>query len=319
MMNYSTKSTTSINGFYNFLTQGLDNLNIMFLSQKIISVQFLQHVLSTLRSFHSQLVILVETLYLPVGEKWLDEYMDESSKLWDACHALKSAVSNMENFYSSGLHLASSLDDHHILNPQLSHQIVRAITGCQRDITALEEENKGLIETRMHTLTLRFDENNAMIGSKYNGFRGVLQAMRNVSSLVLVILFSGLVYCWPETCFNNQESSFDGNMISGSVIKVATSRLHQIVADEINHIGGQPRILLYEFQMAKAAIEDMKGELERAMEYGTEVDVHEKSENLSNWFSMLRYGAEGIIGQLDDFFDEIVEGRKKLLDMCTLR
>ncbi|KAG9133428.1 hypothetical protein Leryth_013241 [Lithospermum erythrorhizon] len=42
-------------------------------------------------------------------------------------------------------------------------------------------------------------------------------------------------------------------------------------------------------QMAKAAIEDMKGEPERAVEYGTEVDVHEKSENLSNCFSMLRW------------------------------
>ncbi|GAA0176254.1 hypothetical protein LIER_29279 [Lithospermum erythrorhizon] len=74
-----------------------------------------------------------------------------------------------------------------------------------------------------------------------------------------------------------------------------------------------------ENNMAKAAIEDMKGEPERAVEYGTEVDIHEKSENLSNCFSMLRYGAEGIIGQLDDLFDEIVESRKKLLDMCTLR
>ncbi|KAG9156314.1 hypothetical protein Leryth_009192 [Lithospermum erythrorhizon] len=319
MMNYSTKSTTSINGFYNFLTQGIDNLSLMFLSQKLMSIQFLQHVLSTLRSFHSQLTILVQTLHLPVGEKWLDEYMDESSKMWDACHALKSAVSNMENFYSAGLNLASSLDHHHILNPQLSYQILRSINGCQRDIAALEEENKGIIETRMHTLNLTFDENNAMRGSKFNGFRGVLQAMRNMSSLFFVILLSGLVYCRPETCFNNQTSIFEGNMIPGSTIMVATARLQQIVADEINHIGGQPRILLYEFQMAKSVIEDIKGELERAMEYGTKVDVHEKSENLSNCFSMLRFGAEGIIGQLDDFFDEIVEGRKKLLDMCTLR
>ncbi|XP_028800933.1 uncharacterized protein LOC114756185 [Neltuma alba] len=315
----SSYTASSVNGFYNFLTQGLDELHQSFVSHNFMSVQFLSEVLSSIQSFHSQLTILVQKLRLPVGGKWLDEYMDESSRLWDACHVLKSAISGMENCCSAASTVASSLDTYHHLTPEISRQIIRAINIYQREILALEEENKGLMETRTQPLSLCLNQNIPMESklNAFSGFRGVLHAMRSVSSLLLLILLSGFAYGWSASCFQQRDMEEQAGFGRGLTDSMA--RLERKVREEIEQSEAQSGILLFEFQQAKIAMEELKEGLERRREGYEGIEIEEKAEKLKSWIGMLRCGVESIAGQIDDLVDEIVQGRKKLLDMSSYR
>lgn len=190
------------------------------------------------------------------------------------------------------------------------------------------------METRIQQLSLCHDLNGTDVpmDSKFNGFsgfRGVLHAMRKVSSFLLLILFNGLVFYSPESSSFNQ-GDYEANAIFGSTgFMVSMARLRQRVANEMERFDGQSAgVLLYEFRESKTATEEVKFEMERMVgfeesEDGNNDDDYDgreyKIEKMRRGVGVLRSGVETIIGQLDDFFDEIVEGRKKLLDMCSSR
>ncbi|KAJ3675212.1 hypothetical protein LUZ60_004254 [Juncus effusus] len=297
-------SPSSLSSFYNSLTCNLDNLH-QSTSPHFFSLHFMQSSISLLRSTHSQLTHLVKRLHLPAGESWLDEYMDESTRIWNACQVLKHGLSGMESYCTNVSNLVSSIEsliaNGGSIHSQMGRQVTRTIAVCRREALSLEEENRVLIET--HLDSLQFSDNSGSV-TGFNGFRGVLYAMKNVSCFIITILTWGLVY-WSRSSlsFNGSDSFSSGYMVSIQRLKQRA----RIEMDGLDRIG----ILLYEFQMVRGVIEEME------RNGGDRMEMTEKSESLKVWIGLLRNGCENLIGQLDDLFDEIVEGRKRLLDLCS--
>ncbi|CAN7130571.1 uncharacterized protein LOC103832214 [Brassica rapa] len=315
--------TNSVNGFYTFLNKSMEDLERVYLSNSFMSLQFLQRVICLLRTSHSHLTLLVQKLNLPVGDKWLDDYMDETSKLWDVCHVIKSSLSSMESFCSAAISVASSLDGHH--HHHNHRQVMRAITGCRREAVGIEEENRALMENRVQRFPFWSEQvttTAAMESSKiqngFSGFRGVMNTMKSMNTLFLTILTQGLVYSIP------------GETTATVMATTATAmvRLKQRVAAEMERTGVKKGVMMYEYRRSKTAVEELKAELERRWccgggrgEEGEEAErgLRERVESVKVSVGSLRSGTESVVAQIDDFFDEIVDGRKMLLAFCSHR
>lgn len=104
---------------------------------------------------------------------------------------------------------------------------------------------------------------------------------------------------------------------------VFASKLNQRIKYAMNELRGQQDgVFLYEFLRADSTIREVEGELLKHMQLdGTAIldDMNDKIKNLKSCFEVLQIGAENFIVQIDDFFDEIIQGRKELLDMCSHR
>lgn len=194
------------------------------------------------------------------------------------------------------------------------------MSGLRREATGLEEENRAVVENRVRPLALRLDERVLSVESKlhgFNGFRGVLYAMRNVSSFILIVLLWGCVCYWPDRSLDCRDDSGESALFYGSEFMVCLARLRERLsaAMAIEGVEGRKRILMQEFRQARVVAEEVWEEMDGDARGTTE----ERVERLKDWFGLLRSGTENLVNQLDDFFDEIADGRKKMLDLCSHR
>jgi hypothetical protein len=102
-------TSSTVAAFYATLARGLDDLDRSLASGSFLSLPSLRAALALLRAAHAGLTRLVGSLHLPAGGAWLDEYMDETSRLCDACGALRLGAAAIEGYSASASQLVSLL------------------------------------------------------------------------------------------------------------------------------------------------------------------------------------------------------------------
>ncbi|CAO2182178.1 unnamed protein product [Urochloa humidicola] len=316
-----------MNAFFASLARGLDELGR---AGGLSSLPALLRAAALLRGLHSQLTLMVGQLHLPPGGRWLDEYMDETARLWDACLAVKLGLASVERYCAAASCAAAALEDWlHDPSPLATRQVMRAISASRREAMAAEEENRALADAKIAPLSLQLDERLLLRATDarltgFNGFRGLLYALHNASSLLLFILASGAVSRadagGPVAAAGADAAAAAAGGGCGFMASIAM--LQQRMAEEAESDGpGAPRIRMCEFRCARAAVEAARDEVERAAAAGRKCEgggvVKDKVEELKAWLDVLRTGTDSLVCQLDDFLDDIVEGRKELSDLCS--
>lgn len=312
-------SSSTAAAFYATLARGLDDLDRALAassppSSSFLSLPTLRAALALLRAAHAGLARLVASLHLPGGAAWLDEYMDEASRLCDACRALRLGAAAVEGYAGSAAQLASLLMQGASSSPHLSRQVARAISVCRREAMAVKEENRAVVETRAEALALRLSEGvpaDAKLGG-FNGFRGVLCATRMLSSFLLTLLSWGVLHYWPAP----NAGAGDCAAYFGAAFATALSRAQQRAAAEAGRSvsaagGGGGGVMMHEFRRARAAVEEAKEAVERGG------DVAAAAAEVGLRAGALRAACDDVVALIDDLFDEVVEARKKLLDLCS--
>ena len=117
----------AMNAFFTSLARGLDDLGR---AGGLSSLPALLRAAALLRGLHSQLTLMVGQLHLPPGGRWLDEYMDETARLWDACLAVKLGLASVERYCAAASCAAAALEDW-LQDP--SPLATRQVSSCSSD------------------------------------------------------------------------------------------------------------------------------------------------------------------------------------------
>ena len=316
-----------MNSFYSSMAHGLEALQRS--PHACLSAAFLQQAAALLRSLHSQLLHLVQRLHLPPGERWLDEYMDETSRLWDACQLARAGASALDAYCTAAARVAPAIHAW-LYDAAAAPHVHRAISAPRRHAAGLQQDNRALADARLDPAALLLDDRSPLDFklNAFNGFRGVLYALRNASSLLLIVLISGTVTCLPDllttACCCAPGAAAAAATHHQHYVASSMARLRQRVAQEVDSRSAAG-IMMYEFRQARAAIDSLKQDFDRVVAIGCHPDqiigdsLAQRAEIIDGWVGMLRSGADSLIVELDDFFDEIVEGRKMLSDLCSHR
>lgn len=310
-MSATQQGSSTASAFYATLARGLDDLDRSLASSPFLSLPSLRAALALLRGAHGGLARLVASLHLPGGAAWLDEYMDEASRLCDACCALRRGAAAVETYAARAAQLAPLLlqSPPQSSGPNLSRQVARAIGVCRREATALKEENRALVEARADALALRLSDGvpaDAKLGG-FNGFRGVLCATRMLASFLLTLLSWAVLHYRPDEAAAGPGG--DCGAYFGPAFAAALARAQQRAAAAAAGSGGG--VMMHEFRRARAAVDEAK----EAVEKGG--DVAAAAAEVGLRAGVLRAGCEDVLAMIDDLFDEVVETRQKLLDLCS--
>lgn len=319
---YPVSLNEDLQAFNGALARGLENLD-RSMSENFISFQWLKEALNLLKAMHAGVILLVEKLDLPVslkGEEWLNDYMDETLKLLDICNALKVGISGLEH-YQMVVELALIKLNGLEKAVPLNSRVLNDLDACKEEAGRLNaDKQKIIVSKKLTDGRLKFCLNEKNLQSKFvkwNGFWGVMFAVKNVTSLISWFLISGLVYPLPLDPNSNSDKVSFQSQWSTSFLNLYLRFNEEL---EKNRKGnGSSSLLLRELESLETITTDLRDRIQvisNGNHTSTPEDLGEFQKSIQLFkkkSSAFKEDLETIDWLVRNLFNEIGRGRNKLL------
>lgn len=289
----------AVRAFHSNLSSCLQKLEES-IGDKFFTIDWMKDAVDILRSSHAALLNLAETLYFP--KQCINTIMDDTVRLLSVCKALTKGISTLQN-YAPHVHIAVEA-----LQEGGAHYdtILQALYACDQRMWEIHQSNKLFVDMQIveeEKLWFNFASRSPKPFDPW----GVIYPMKGIISFVSMILLWG---------FLHMDSSYSAKLIafcSTSAWAKSISNSHQRVIEQIAlrfSEEGREKILLKEFGNVQACLDTFLFEFQSFEERVSRMsDVTELRQTLN----ILKCGLDSLEWTVDDLFDDIVEGRKRLL------
>lgn len=322
-----------VDAFFQMLASGLERLEEA-LEQDYVRREWLQQALDLLRRVHSEVLALVDKLKLPLaakgsGDEWVDSYMEETVKLLEVCNVLKAGMAGLEQYHMLVEVGVRALDSGVAVLKSQCCRGLHALNVCQDEVARLTGDHRNLVETKIEAdgkLLLSLNEKHVDHKSaKWGGFWGVMFAVKNVNAFLGRLLVWSLVYAGDKPPFFGAAVSLEA-LGCNSAWSAGLLRLHERLNREIDRKKSAKRTFFtffYDFEQLQLRTLSLILRLQPLTRGPTVLAKHD-SDNLKQATQQLKETSQGLHKGLDvlewhvnDLFDDVVEGRNKLLNLLS--
>ncbi|XP_040995726.1 protein BPS1, chloroplastic-like [Juglans microcarpa x Juglans regia] len=269
-----------------------------------ITLKWCSEAINLLRKMHSHFLLFFEKYHLPVlwyGTDILEEYMKETLDLLDLCNSLKSAISGMQRYRLMIEFAAGKLRNGGNISDATTKitEIERLVSESKKIYGVEKWKDMNLFKTEMPK-TKSKDSTICFI-----------YAIKSSMRLVGMLLFSALLYPISITMDKEVYRRVSPQLKSFSV---SIGKLVGCFLKVLEGVKDKSMPILVENKVIEKAVLDIKAQVLK----GKAVD-QEKLINLLKQSSLvLKERMEMFESVVDELFEEVVNGRNKVLAMVDV-
>ncbi|KAJ7525473.1 hypothetical protein O6H91_17G052900 [Diphasiastrum complanatum] len=304
-----------VNAFRENVILGIERLADS-LGPDFVTLEWLQQAVDFLRSTHAGVLNFVDRLQLPIsaGEEWINEYMNESAKLLDVCNLLKRGIGGLGHYQMHVELVLRALQNSS--NSQGSgkgqfNRVMQYLADCEIEAVKLDRENRPLAEEKVEALGWSADSYAGRKVADLPGVDSALVLMRNTSYVVAKILLCGLVHASGAGRVLKPELT-----PSDGAWGACVSRMQRRFSEEIRQ-KQECIVFLHEFEQLHVLLQNLSVQMQavqgKVQSRTYEMRMKLEVQKLKQSSDKLKNGLEVVEWHVNNFFDEIIEGRTNLL------